>query len=96
MPGDGLAFPVGVGREDQLVGILDRVGNFLDDFLRLTIAVPVHFEVILRFDRPILGGQIAHVPVGCDDLVTAAQVFVDGLGLGSRFNDDDVHLKLSG
>lgn len=36
------------------------------------------------------------MPEGRDDLVPAAQVLIDCLGLGSRFNNDDVHLELSG
>ena len=92
MPGNRLAFAIRVGGEDQLVGLFDRVRDFLHDFLGLRVDIPVHLEVFVGLDRAVLGRQVAHVAERGDDLVTAAQVFVDGLGLGSRFHDYDVHL----
>jgi hypothetical protein len=96
VPGDRLAFPIGVGSEDQFVRRLDGVGDFFEYFLGLSVNVPVHRKVVVGLDRPVLGRQIANVPEGGDDLVAAAEVLVDGLGLGGRFNDDDVHMRLSG
>jgi len=95
VPGDRLALAIRVGGEDELVGIFDGVGNFPDDFLRLTIHVPVHVEVVVGFHRAILGRQVADVPIGGDDLVGRPQVLVDGLRLGGGFHDDNVHLRLS-
>ena len=92
MPGDGFAFAIRVGGEDELVGLFDRVGDFLHDFLRLRVDVPVHLEVFVGLDRAVLGRQVAHMAERGDDLVAAAQVLVDGLGLGGRFDDYDVHL----
>ena len=69
----------------------DGVRDFFHYFLGLRVDVPVHLEVFVGLDRPVLGGQVAHVPERRDDLVAAAQVLVDGLGLGSRFDDYDVH-----
>jgi hypothetical protein len=96
VPGDRLAFAIGVGGEDQLVGAFDRVRYFFHYFLGLRVYVPVHFEVFVGLDRPVFGGEVAHVPERGNDLVAAAKVLVDGLGLGSRFNDYDVHFELSG
>ncbi len=92
VPGDRLAFPIRVGGEDELVGLFDRVRDFLHDFLGLRVDVPVHLEVFVGLHRAVLGRQIAHMPERGNDLVAAAQVLVDGLGLGSRFDDYDVHL----
>jgi len=49
-------------------------------------------EVLVRLYRTILGRQIPHVAVAREDPVILTEVFVDGLGLGGRLNDDDVHL----
>ena len=65
----------------------------LHDLLGLAVDVPVHREVVVGLDRAVLGRQIADVAEGRDHLVAGAQVLVDGLGLGGRFDDDDVHLR---
>ena len=94
MPGDGFAFAIRVCRQDQLVGVFDRFRDFADDFLGLGVNVPVHHKVVIRFHRPIFGGQVANVAVGGNYLIARAKVFIDGLGLGGGLDDDDVHLAL--
>ena len=42
--------------------------------------------------EPSLDGRSRTCPKDAMHLVAAAQVFVDRLGLGGRFDDDDVHL----
>ena len=91
VPGDGLALAVGVGGQDQLVGVLDGRGDLLHHLGRPAVDVPVHVEVVVGLDRAVLRRQVAHVPVGRQHLVLGAQVLVDRLGLGDRFDDDDVH-----
>ena len=59
------------------------------------VHVPVHLEVLVGLDRAVLGRQIADMAVRCDHLVVLAQVLVDGLGLGGRLDDQDVHAVLS-
>jgi hypothetical protein len=35
--------------------------------------------------------QVADMAVGGEDLEVLAEVFLDGAGLGRRFNDDELH-----
>ena len=93
VPGDGLALPVRVGREEQLVGALERRDDLLDALFRPLVDLPDHGEVVLGIDRAVLGRQVAHVAIAGEHPVARAQVFVDGLGLGRRFDDDDVHKR---
>src|SRR5690606_5363011 len=39
----------------------------------------------------VLGRQVADMAEGRQNLVVRAEIFVDGLGLGGRLDDDDVH-----
>ena len=55
------------------------------------VDLPRHGEILVRQDRAVLGRQIADMAVAGDDLVVAAQIFVDGFRLGGRFDDDDFH-----
>ena len=91
MPGDGLALPVGVGGEDQLARPLDGLGDLVEPFGGLGLDVPMHLEVLVRQDRAVFRGQVAHMPVRREHAVAWPQVLVDGLGLGWQFDDDDVH-----
>ncbi len=91
VPGDRLALAVRVGGKDQPVGAVHRRGDLRQPLARLGVHLPMHREVVLGIDRAVLRRQIADVPVGRDHLIARAQVLVDGLGLGRRFDDDDFH-----
>ena len=91
VPGDGLALAIGVGGEDQLVRPLHRLGDLVQPLRRLGLHVPMHLEVLVRQDRAVLGGQVANVPVGGEHAIARPQIFVHGLGLSRRLNDDNVH-----
>ena len=91
VPGDGLALAIGVGGQDQLVGIFDGRGDLLHHLAGAAVHVPVHLEVLVGLDGAVLRRQVAHVPVGRQHLVAGAQVLVDRLGLGDQFDNDDVH-----
>ena len=69
VPGNGFALAIGVGRQDQFVGLFDRFSDFPHDFLRLAIDVPVHGKIVVGLHRAVLRRQIAYMPVGCNDLV---------------------------
>ena len=69
VPGNGFTLAIGVGRQDQLVGFFDRFGDFPHDFLGLAVNVPMHGEIVVGLHRAVLRRQVAHMPVGCDDLV---------------------------
>ena len=63
VPGDGLALPVGVGGQDQLARPFDGLGDLVEPFGGLGLDVPMHLEVLVRQDRAVFRGQIAHMPV---------------------------------
>ena len=57
--------------------------------------LPFHLEILVRVYRPILGRQVADVPVRGQHGEILAQILVDGFGLGRRFDYDNaghVHL----
>ena len=91
VPGNRLAFAIRVGRQDQLVGALDRVGDFLELLLAAALDFPIHEEVVLRLHRTVLGRQVTHVAERGQDAVVPSQVLVDRLGFGRGFDDDDFH-----
>jgi hypothetical protein len=94
MPGNGLAFAVGVGCEDQAVGVLHGLHDVVQPFLGLGIHIPVHGEVFVRLHGAVLGRQVPHMAVGGHDFIVLAQILVDGFRLGWRFYYDDIHLGL--
>ena len=91
VPRDGLTLTVGVGGEDQGVGTLHGIGNIGQTLGRLAVHFPTHGEVIIRLDRAILRGQVAHMAVAGQDDIVRAEILVDGFGLGRTLDDDDVH-----
>src|SRR5262249_8929510 len=95
VPGNGLAFAVGVGGEDELFGVLDGLGDVGEPLLRLGIDLPDHMEVGVRIDRPVLGRQVADMAEGRQDLIAGPEVLVDRFRLGGRLDNDNVHENTS-
>ena len=91
VPGDRLALAVGVGGEDQLLVVLQRLGDGADVLGAVGGDLPLHREVVLGVDRAVLGRQVADVAVGGEHRVAGAEILVDGLRLGGRLDDDDGH-----
>src|SRR5947209_3848377 len=91
VPGERLALAVGVSGENELVGAFDRPGDVGEALLGLAVHLPDHVEVGLRIDRAVLGGEVAHMPKGCQYLVAAAEILVDRFCLGRRLDNDYVH-----
>ena len=54
------------------------------------IGLPLHREAVVRIDRPVLGRQVADMAVAGEHAMPAAQIFLDGLRLGGRFDDDEL------
>ena len=86
MPGDRFALAVGVGRQNELVGALDGLGDVVQPLLRLGIDLPQHAEIVVGIDRAALGRQVADMAEGGQDFVVLAQIFIDRLRLGGRFH----------
>ena len=91
VPRDRLALAVRVGGEDQLVVVLQRLGDGADMALGLRVDLPGHFESVLRIDRAVLGGQVADMAVGGQNRVAGPQITVDGLGFCRGLDDDNGH-----
>ncbi len=93
VPRDRFALAVRVGRENHAVGVLDGGGDVGEALAGLAIDLPQHRKIIVGIDRAVLGGQVADMAEGRVDVVVVAQIFVDCLGLGRRFDDHDLHAK---
>jgi hypothetical protein len=91
VPGDRLALAVGVGSEDELLGAFHGPRDFRDVLGAARVDLPHHLEVGIRINRAVLGGQIADMAEGGQDLVALSQIFVDGLRFRRRFDDNDFH-----
>src|SRR3546814_4395877 len=57
MPGNRLALAVGVGGEDQGVGVLEGPGDVGDGFRSAPGHLVMHLEILVRLDRTVLGRQ---------------------------------------
>ena len=90
VPGNGLTFAIRIGGEIQRPRLRERAGDGVHVALVLLEYLVLHGVAVVRVDRAFLGHEIAHVPVGGEHLEVPAQVLLDGLGLGGRFNDDQV------
>ena len=91
VPGDRLALAVGVGGQNEGVGLLQGMGDVVDALLRLGVDLPEHLEIIVRIDRSVLGRQVTDMAKGRQDLVTGPQVLIDRLRLGWRLDNDNFH-----
>ena len=90
MPGNGLALAVRIGCEVQGFGALQSAGDGRHLLGAAVIGFPGHRKIVFRPHRAILGRQIADMAVGGQDGELVAQIFIDRLGLGGRFDDDDI------
>src|SRR5690606_22491790 len=84
------ALAVRVGGQPDVVGTARGLGDGLHVLFVLLDQVVAHGEAVRGVDRAFLGDQVAHMPVGGQDGEVLAEVFVDRLGLGWRFDDEQV------
>ena len=87
----GLPLLVGVGGQDQAVGLLRLVGDRLQLLGLVGVILPFHREPVIRVHRSVLRGQVADVAVAGEDAIIRAEVLFDGFRLGGRFDDDELH-----
>jgi hypothetical protein len=88
VPGNRLAFAVGVGRDQHAFRALRR---FLDFGEGLRLFLDRHVlggEAVVDVHAEFPGRQVADVPHGRLHSEAAAEVLPDRLGLGGRFDDD--------
>ncbi len=90
VPGNRLAFAIGVGCEIHGRSLLRRLHDLVDVLFVLLDELILHREAALRIDGAFLRHQVAHVAVRRKHLEIAAEVFLDSARLGRRFNDDEI------
>src|SRR6185312_746934 len=90
MPGDRLAFAVGIGREQQSLRLAQAADDGLDVALALLEHLVLHGEAAIGVDRTFLRHEVANMPVGGEHLEVLAQVLLDGACLGGRFHYDQI------
>ena len=88
VPGDSLALAVGVRGEEDRVGGLRGLLEFRDNFLLGLEDLVGRAEVVLDVDSERVAGQVLHVAYGGPDVELRAEVFLDGLHLRGRLDDD--------
>ena len=89
--GGRVALAVGVGGEDQPVGILERGADRAQRRPRAARGGVDRREAVCGVDRAVPLRQVADMAPGCDHLVAGAEIASDRLRLGWGFDDDDVH-----
>src|SRR6202023_3411909 len=63
---------------------------------RLGVDFPDHAKIGVGIDRSVLGRKVAHMPERGQHLIAGAEILVDGLGFGGRFDNDDFHANPTG
>ncbi len=91
VPADGLTLAVGVGGQDQAVLGLQLVGDGTHLAPTALVECPRHGKVLVGQDRAVLFRQVADMAIAGQHPIALAQIFLDLLGLGGRFDDDEGH-----
>ena len=94
MPGDCLSFAVRIACQIDLVGMLRVLLERLDEIALAAYVDVLRREVILDVDAELALRQIAQMPHGSAHHVLLSQIFLDGLGLGRRLDNDERSLCL--
>ena len=94
VPSDGLAFTVQVGCQIDVFAVFGRGLQVTDGAFAAGGDLIGRLEVVFDIDIDALGRQVANVPHRGLDLKIRAEVFVDRLGLGRRFDDYQRHITV--
>jgi hypothetical protein len=89
MPGDGLALAIRVGGQQHAGDVLGGAGDLVHAGLAAVGQLPVHGEILVGPDRPVLGRQVADMAEAGQHRIVAAEIFIDRLGLRGRLDDDE-------
>ena len=89
VPRDRLALAILIGREVELVGVLERPPQAADDLRLLRRDHVLRLEVVLDVDREALAGQVTDVADAGHDRVVAAKETADRVGFGLGLDDDE-------
>ena len=88
MRGNGFPFAVRVRRQVNLVGGDSELLQFGNDFFFARDDDVLGIKVVFDIDAQIALGQVFHVAKRGLDGISLTQIFLDGLRLGRRFDDD--------
>ncbi len=88
MPGDRLAFPVGVRCQVDLRCVAGRLFERRDNFTFAGDGAILRLETVFNFDPHLLGRQVFYMTDRCSDIVRAAEIFFNGFDFGGRFHHD--------
>ena len=88
MGGDGFAFAIRVRSEVDVVGREGQLLQLGQDFFFSRNDDVLGFEIVFDVDAQAAFGQVFHVAERSVDGEPRTQIFLDGLGLGWRFDDD--------
>ena len=94
MPGNGLSLTIGIACEIDLVGIFRVLLERLDELALAAYIDVFRCEVVLDVDAELTLRQVAQMPHGGAHHVLSSQIFLDGLGLGRRLDNDERSLCL--
>ena len=86
--GHGFAFAVGVGRQIDGIGRLRQLLQPGDDLLLAGNDHVLGREIVVEIDAERLLGQVLDVPERGFNLIARAEIFLDRLRFGGRFDDD--------
>ena len=92
MPGNSLAFPVGVSYQIKVIIALGGFGDGIYMLLGSLADLPNHGEIVIRVDRAIFCRQVAHMAIARQHRKPAAEILVYCLGLSWGLDDYNVHL----
>ena len=88
VPGDGLAFPVRVRPQIDLRDVRGDFLQLLDDFGLSQDGDVFGGKIVFQVHPQLVFRQVLDVSFAGDHLDVGAQVFLQGLGLGGRFYDE--------
>ena len=88
MCGNSFAFAVGVGRKIDGIGRLRQLLQLDQDLFFPWDHDVFGVKIVLNIDAEVAFGQVFHMAEGSLDRVSRAQIFLDGLRLGRRLNND--------
>ena len=95
MPGDCLSFAVGIGGQIYLVGMFCVLFQRLDQIPFAADIDVLGGKIMLDVDAELAFGQIAQMSHGGAHHILLAKIFLDGLGLGRRLDDNQCRWRCS-
>jgi hypothetical protein len=90
MPGNGLAFTIGVSREVQCIGFLECTNNGFDVFFIAFDHLVLHLEVVVRVNGAFLGHEVPDMAIRGHDIEVLAKVLADRLRLCGRLDNYEI------